>query len=86
MWGNTCCILTPTKNNNLSYKGHQYIIELVRIHIQGIDGDDPKTKENKTIVTTWHSSKGLEYDYSIVFVNDQENRYMWQSLAAKKDW
>eukprot|EP00966_Prymnesium_polylepis_P055804 1290784-Prymnesium_polylepis.1 len=39
----------------------------LKFHIGGIDGNDPKTKENKIPIITWHSSKGLEFKNVIVF-------------------
>lgn len=87
-WGNRCCILTPTKNNN--FKLAKVINNLsnygFKIHIQGIDGEDPKTKENKIIVSTWHSSKGLEYDYCIVFGVNQysEQRPLHVAITRSK--
>lgn len=62
-------LLTETKRNNgplraavnhLSTKG-------IKIHIQGVDGQDERVRRNKLSVSSWHASKGTEKRVVIVF-------------------
>lgn len=38
----------------------------IPLYIHGLDGLDPKVRDEKICISTWHSSKGLQYDVVVV--------------------
>lgn len=54
--------------NEMTYKG-------IPLYIHGSDGADPRISKGKVIVSTWHASKGTQYDFTIVLGVDEESKH-----------
>lgn len=86
---NNVCLLVARRRNNtplttclnfLSKNG-------INIHIHGVDGVNPNTRKKKLSVSSWHASKGMEYDVAIVFGVDefaQKNPYFVALTRGRK--
>lgn len=64
----TCLLVSRRKNNMPLTACLNYLSRRgVRLHLHGIDGIDANTKRKKLSISSWHASKGTEFDCAIVF-------------------
>lgn len=66
-----CILVSKKKNNGPLTSLINSLYKKYPIYVHGLDGNDARVRANKLEVTTWHSSKGTEFDNVIVLgVND----------------
>lgn len=86
---NNVCLLVARRRNNMPLTTCLNFLSKhgVDIHIHGVDGVHPNTRKKKLSVSSWHASKGMEYDIAIVFGVDefaQKNPYFVALTRGKK--
>ena len=63
-----CVILVPYKKGNSPLEKMVNALSKsgFRLHVHGLDGQDPRVRRNKLVVSTWHASKGTQRRVCIV--------------------
>lgn len=63
-----CVVLVPYKKGNSPLEKMVNALSRcgIRLHVHGLDGQDPRVRQNKLVVSTWHASKGTERRVCIV--------------------
>ena len=65
---NSCLVLIPNKKNNRPLRAAINYLSKdgTKIHIHGLDGIDPRIKNGKLRISTWHAAKGTQAETVVV--------------------
>lgn len=69
-----CCILVARRKNNVPLRSTLNYLSKngFAIHVHGMDGQDPRVRSNKLLVSTWHAAKGTQRQVCVVLGFDDD--------------